>query len=255
MSIAAKPDPIGIDASCLLEGNYDYYRYDEGRSSSSIAGTPVNQVRQTVTISTPPLPRKPPGSVVGGCGIPSLSKVWTNPTPAVTIVHSSEFTVFQRGMNCYLRFLVIDRPAALALYITPEEWTDLRQKVDEIGKRVIWDVNRSLILLVVIFFIIVILNTGDDIGGTFSLGDTQVSFLIVLGVIFLKLFWDECYENYTRRVVFHEMDRVCRQYSDVMRPRGVCVAFRFFDNDDYGLLVDLAFFKVQTAEEVMLSMT
>jgi hypothetical protein len=158
-------------------------------------------------------------------------------------------------MNCYLRFLVLDRPAVLAAYISPEEWTDLREKADEIGKRVIWDVNRSLILLVVVFFIIVILNTGDDIGGTFSLGDAQLSILIVLGVIFLKLFWDECCENYTRRVVFHEMDRLCQEYSNVMRPRGVCVAFRFFDNDDYGLLVDLAFYKVHTPEEVPLTMT
>lgn len=252
MSIAAKPDPIGIDASSLLEGQHDYY--DEGRFSRSVTGTSarVNNER-TMTASRPLHPRKPPGSIVGGCGIPNLSKVWTNPTPAVTIVHSSEFTVLQRGMNCYLRFLVIDRPSPLAGYITPEEWADLREKVDEIGKRVIWDVNRSLILLVVIFLIIVVLNTGDAIGGTFTLGDAQMSILIVLGVIFLKLFWDECCENYTRRVVFHEMDRVCQEYSNVMRPRGVCVAFRFFDNDDYGLLVDLAFYRVQTAEEVILN--
>ncbi len=254
MSIAAKPDPIGIDSSRLLEGEItaDHY-YDMEKLPPSITSTPENQTRKAMDIPTPPMPKRPPGSVVGGCGIPKLSKVWTSETRAVTIVQSVEFKVLQKGMDCYLRFLITERPASLQPYITQEEWTDLRNKVDEIGMRVIWDVNRSLILLVVLFFIIVIVNTGDEIGGTFALGDVQISILIVLGVIFLKMLWDECYENYTRRVVFHEMDVVCREYSDMMRPRGVCVAFRFVDNDDFGLLVDLAFYKVQTAQEVMLS--
>lgn len=253
MSLAARPDPIGIDASRLLEGDTEADDFDLEKLPPSITSTPVHQTTKTVEVSTPPVPKRPPGSIVGGCGIPKLSKVWTTETRAIKIVQSVEFTVLQKGMDCYLRFLVVECPAALSPFLTQEEWQILRNRVDEIGKRIVWDVNRSLILIVVLFFIIVTLNTGDEIGGTFSLGDGQISILIVLGIIFLKMFWDELYENYTRRVVFHEMDMVCREYSDLMRPRGVCVAFRFVDNDEYGMLIDLAFYKVPTAEESKLS--
>jgi hypothetical protein len=102
---------------------------------------------------------------------------------------------------------------------------------------------------------VVIVNLGDEIGGSFALGGGQESILIVLGIILLKLVFDEIYENCTRRYVLHEMDDVCRGYSNMMRPRGVCVAFRFEDNDEYGLLVDLIFYRVRGPEDEMLEIT
>lgn len=242
----SRPDPIGVDASHLLEGN----SLAESLDSS---GMSLGIINASSSISTC-TPKQPPGSVVGGFGFPNLKAIWTaSSSPGVCIIQSVELTVLQRGFQCYLRFLAVNRPLGLDQFITEAEWKTLRERVDEIGKRIRWDVNRSLVLLVILFIMVVIVNTADDIREGFSLGDGQQSLLVFLGVILLKLLWDECWENYTWRSVLHEMDEVCRQYSDIMRPRGACVAFRFVDNDDYGLLVDLIFYRVQTREDTIVS--
>jgi len=252
MSVVVKPDPIGVDASHLLEGQNSTEGSVESTTPVPMPTAPFQHM-SNVIVPMPLAPNQPPGSVVGGSGLPKLSTIWNAPSPCISIIQSVEFTVLQNRMECYLRFMVLQRPISLTAFITQEEWNDLRDKVDTIGRRIRWDANRSLILLVVLFVIVVVVNMGDEIGGGFVLGDYQMSIVIFLSVILVKLLWDECYQNYTRRAVLHEMDVVCREYSDLMRPRGACVAFRFVDNDDLGLLVDLTFYRAQTTEDVLLN--
>jgi hypothetical protein len=219
--------------------------------SRHVPTTPPHAGSSLLTLPKHETPPRPPGSVLGGFGLPKLATIWSAPSSGITTVQNVEFTIMQRAFESHLRFLVVDRPPRLAPYITEEEWVELRNKMDEIGKRVRWDVNRSLVLVVIVFVMVVIVNLGDEIGGSFSLGGGQESILIVLGIILLKLIFDECWENCTRRHVLHEMDEVCREYSNMMRPRGVCVAFRFEDCDDHGLLVDLIFYRVWTKENMI----
>lgn len=208
---------------------------------------PVNLSRSTAQ------PKPPPGSVVAGFGISKkLSTIWTESATGVFIVQNVEFTIVQKLFECHLRFYVLNRPPLLEPYLTEEEWSALSTKMDEMGKRVRWDVYRSLVLLIVIFVMLVIGNSADEIGGSISLGDAQQSILIVLGVILAKLSFDECYENCRRRNVLWEMEEVCREYSNLMRPRGICVAFRFEDNNNHGLQTDLVFYRVQSAHDKML---
>lgn len=254
MSLAARPDPpSSVDASHLLEGENDVGELAGiERVPPLIATAPMDQSSRF--LARPSSPQKPPSSIVGGyAGLPNLATIWTSSSPPIMFIQTVDFTVVQKGMECHLRLLVMNRPAGLASLLSTEEWDGLRERFDEIGVRVRWDVYRSLILLVLIFVMVVIVNSGDEIGERFDLGDTRISILIVLGVILVKLLWDECYENYMRRIIFHEIDTVCKEYSALMRPRGAALAFRFADNDDHGLLSDLVFYKVETAEEKMLS--
>lgn len=270
--IAPKPDPISsVDASHLLEddevmmaenGGGTYTSGGESRlDSSSVASVGASPMHPTGTgslLARPASPHKPPTSIVGGFGLPKLSTLWSKKSPTIMIIQTVDFTVVQKGLECHLRLLVMNRPARVEPLLTQEQWDDLRNRFDELGVRIKWDVYRSLILLVIIFVMVVIVNSGDEIGESFSLGDFQMSILIVLGVILLKLVFDECYENYSRRSVFHEVDTACKEFSAVMRPRGACLAFRFADNDDLGLLADLVFYQVEAApmteqEKIMLN--
>jgi len=256
MAVSAAVEPMGYSMSSaevknrLLheeEGEITYRQdLDSIRGQENHVQVRRNPFRRVVS------PTSPPGSVVGGFGLPNLSTIWSESSSGIIIVQNVEFTIIQKAFESHLRFLHTERPGSLEKYLTEVEWIALRSKMDEIGMRVRWDVNRSLFLVILIFVMVVILNLGDDIGGSFSLGDGQQCILIVLGIILLKLIFDEIYETCTRRYVLFEMDEVCRQYSDIMRPRGVCVAFRFEDNDDHGLLVDLVFYKVMSTETRLL---
>jgi hypothetical protein len=257
MPTVMKPDPTSsVDASHLLEGENEV-AWEDTRMESiapSIAIYPIHPSRRT-RLARPTSPQKPPSSIVGGYGLPDFATIWTTSEPAIMMIQTVDFTVVQKGLECHLRLLVTNRPSGLAPLLTEDQWNDLRSRFDELGVRIKWDVYRSLILLVIIFVMIVIFNFGDEPGEGFSLGDSQMGVLIFLGVILIKLVWDECYENYSRRAVFHEVDVACKEFSALMRPRGACLAFRFADNDEHGLLADLVFYKVETAEENMLSIT
>lgn len=259
MIVPTRADPMGYTSSAVEAKNRLLQEEDEafGRPSTTIEYTRKHATPPPSPLSTsiPATPTRPPGSVVGGFGLPNLSTIWSESSSGITMVQNVEFTIIQKAFESHLRFLVVDRPPPLAPYITEAEWAELWKRMDEIGKRVRWDVNRSLFLLIIVFVMVVIVNLGDEIGGSFSLGDGQESILIVLGIILLKLVFDEIYENCTRRYVLHEMDEVCCEYSNMMRPRGVCVAFRFEDNDDHGLLVDLIFYRVREPEDAMLEIT
>ena len=258
MVVSGAVDPMGYTWSSvegkdrLLQEEVEGSRRDvnvvvNDKKSMHVQASPApNSMRFS---PKPAQPTRPPGSVVGGFGLPKLSTIWSESSSGITVVQNVEFTIIQKAFESYLRFLVLDRPKQLEAYITENEWTTLRSKMDEIGMRVRWDVNRSLFLVIIIFVMVVIINLGDEIGGSFSLGDGQECALIFLGIILLKLIFDECYENCTRRYVLHQMDEACREYSNILRPRGVCVAFRFEDNDDHGLLVDLIFYRVMSTEE------
>ena len=247
-----KPEmPIAsVDSSHLLEGECQDAEVDEEIIATSFPTAPVHQTNVR-RLARPTSPQKPPSSIVGGCGLPNLATIWTSDSPAIVILQTVDFTVVKKGIESHLRFLVTHRPSGLEPLLTQEDWDVLRSRFDELGMRIRWDVYRSLILLVLLFVMIVIINSGDEIGGPFSLGDTQMSVLIVMGVILLKLFWDECYENYARRAVFHEVDTACKEFSEMMRPRGACLAFRFADNDEFGLLADLVFYRVEMTTEDM----
>jgi hypothetical protein len=255
MPVTTKPDPpSSVDASHLLEReNPVPGKNMENIVAPSIAISSIHQSSRS-HLARPAAPQKPPSSIIGGYGLPNFATIWTSSAaPSIMMIQTVDFTVLQKGLECHLRLLVVNRPSGLAPLLTEDQWSHLRSRFDDLGLRISWDLYRSLILLVIIFMMVVIVNCGDEIGGDFSLGDTQMSILIVLGVIFIKLLWDECYENYSRRAVFHEVDSACKEFSALMRPRGAALAFRFADNDEYGLLADLVFYQVETADDKILS--
>lgn len=196
-----------------------------------------------------PGPRVPPGSIIGGYGLPELSTIWDHHGEDVQIIQSVEFIVVQKRMVNHLRFPTKDRPVKLRNYISDEEWDSLRRKADKVGRKTQWYTFRSLIIVIILFVMVVVINMGDEGVEGFALSNVQICILVFMGVLLAKFVWDECSEDFARRQVLHEMDDLCREYSETLRPRGACLAFRFIDTDDHGLMVDLTFYKVKSPAE------
>lgn len=193
-------------------------------------------------------PRVPPGSIIGGFGFPPLSNFWSKDRTDIVVVYTLDFLVVKDHQEFCLKLPIMSCPHSLSKYMSQDEWVNFCTTVNRIGNATRWNTSRSLIIVVVLFVMVVVVNLGGD-GLGFSLGDEQICILIVLGIVMVKLIFDEWRENRTRDSQFHALNKECGDYSDLLRPRGICVAFRCAETGDHGLVTDLTFYKVIESKE------
>lgn len=169
------------------------------------------------------------------------------------ILETVDFSVLQSGMSARLRFTPLQFPPKMEPYVSEEEWKEFQMIVDEAARQMKWNTYRPIVIVLLVFVAMLILNAADDIGEGFFLGDASICVLVFLGVVIILMSCLELIEHSTRRSVFQNLNRICKEFSEELRPRGACVILRSFEHDDQGHIMDLTFLRIVLPGEAMLN--
>jgi hypothetical protein len=95
MVVSRAVDPMGYTWSSvetkdrLLQEEVEADRRNVKVAKDQGMHVQANPVPNALRFSTPAQPTRPPGSVVGGFGLPKLSTIWSESSSGITVVHNA----------------------------------------------------------------------------------------------------------------------------------------------------------------------